>query len=362
MSHQSFTNGRDMKAFIRFATACALFLVHYCKATDQHSVIIVGAGSSGIAAATKLLENNFTDFIILEAENRIGGRIFTVPFGNGLVDLGAQWCHGQKDNIVYEIVKDLDVLKVDDVNSITHLYTKFSVDKNTSDTVNRLFESIYENMEEDPNAASLHDYFVKRYNNSINELYSDKPEILQYAKDATNLYLGAICSLESSFDVSDISTQSEYQICEGDQSLQWNGKGYKIFLDILMKKYPNPNESLPIDDKILLNKEVTNINWQNSFQPNSSKSEVKCSNGEVYYANHVIVTVSLGVLKENGSTMFTPKLPNEKIKAIDDIGFGAVMKIYLLYEEKWWPENLGSLSFVWSEEERERLKHVRITI
>lgn len=50
-------------------------------AQASNTVIIIGAGVAGIAAATKLLRNNFKDFIILEAENRIGGRIQTKPFG-----------------------------------------------------------------------------------------------------------------------------------------------------------------------------------------------------------------------------------------------------------------------------------------
>lgn len=43
--------------------------------------MIVGAGASGIAAASKLIENGFENLIILEAENRIGGRVNTVKFG-----------------------------------------------------------------------------------------------------------------------------------------------------------------------------------------------------------------------------------------------------------------------------------------
>jgi len=50
-------------------------------AQAYNTVIIIGAGVSGIAAATKLLKNKFNNFIILEAENRIGGRIQTLPFG-----------------------------------------------------------------------------------------------------------------------------------------------------------------------------------------------------------------------------------------------------------------------------------------
>lgn len=44
-------------------------------------IVIVGAGAAGIATASKLLENGFEDVLILEAENRIGGRINTTEFG-----------------------------------------------------------------------------------------------------------------------------------------------------------------------------------------------------------------------------------------------------------------------------------------
>lgn len=41
---------------------------------------------------------------MLEAEDRIGGRLHTVSFGENHVDLGAQWCHGKEHNNVYEMV------------------------------------------------------------------------------------------------------------------------------------------------------------------------------------------------------------------------------------------------------------------
>ena len=47
---------------------------------DPPSVIIIGAGAAGIAAASKLLKDGIKDVTILEAENRIGGRIRTVKF------------------------------------------------------------------------------------------------------------------------------------------------------------------------------------------------------------------------------------------------------------------------------------------
>lgn len=49
--------------------------------TKSPRIVIVGAGAAGIGAATKLLENGFENLLILEAENRIGGRVNTVKFG-----------------------------------------------------------------------------------------------------------------------------------------------------------------------------------------------------------------------------------------------------------------------------------------
>lgn len=57
----------------------------------NESVLIIGAGASGCAAAIELIDNRFGDVKILEAENRIGGRIDTRPFAANVVDIGAKW-------------------------------------------------------------------------------------------------------------------------------------------------------------------------------------------------------------------------------------------------------------------------------
>lgn len=38
--------------------------------------------------AARLMENGHNDIVILEAENRTGGRIFSIPFAQGWIDLG----------------------------------------------------------------------------------------------------------------------------------------------------------------------------------------------------------------------------------------------------------------------------------
>lgn len=65
------------------------YLVDTANENKEKRVVIIGAGASGIAASIKLIENGYKNVKILEAENRLGGRIHTVPFGENVVDMGA---------------------------------------------------------------------------------------------------------------------------------------------------------------------------------------------------------------------------------------------------------------------------------
>jgi hypothetical protein len=50
---------------------------------DNYSrFLIIGGGIAGLSAASHLAQNGITDFKLLEARNRIGGRIITVQIGN----------------------------------------------------------------------------------------------------------------------------------------------------------------------------------------------------------------------------------------------------------------------------------------
>ena len=61
----------------------------------NRSVVIVGAGVAGLAAASELRANGFEDVVVLEARDRIGGRIWTDTIGGNIpIDLGASWIHG----------------------------------------------------------------------------------------------------------------------------------------------------------------------------------------------------------------------------------------------------------------------------
>lgn len=55
-----------------------------------YDTIVVGMGASGTAAASTLAKAG-KKVLALEAQDRIGGRVYTVPFGDGVVELGAEW-------------------------------------------------------------------------------------------------------------------------------------------------------------------------------------------------------------------------------------------------------------------------------
>ncbi|KAL9686119.1 hypothetical protein QQ045_023574 [Rhodiola kirilowii] len=64
------------------------------SSSSRSSVIIIGAGISGISAAKVLAENGVDDIFILEASDRIGGRIRKEDFGGVSVELSAGWIAG----------------------------------------------------------------------------------------------------------------------------------------------------------------------------------------------------------------------------------------------------------------------------
>lgn len=48
---------------------------------NHYKVVIIGAGVAGLSAANHLSSNGITDYKILEARNRVGGRIISIEIG-----------------------------------------------------------------------------------------------------------------------------------------------------------------------------------------------------------------------------------------------------------------------------------------
>jgi spermine oxidase len=79
----------------------------------KYKVIIIGAGAAGLSAANSLVKNGMKDFIILEAQNRIGGRIISIDMGASTkVELGANWIHGVLGNPVFEFAMSHGLINI----------------------------------------------------------------------------------------------------------------------------------------------------------------------------------------------------------------------------------------------------------
>lgn len=115
--------------------------------------------------------------------------------------------------------------------------------------------------------------------------------------------------------------------------------GFQSVLDILLSKVPQEN--------IELEHTVKHICWDNS--ENESSVVVECANGRKLYADHLILTVSLGVLK-NCPNMFSPPLPIEKAEAIEKLGFGTVDKINLFFDEPIVDPDVFRVELLWDDE------------
>ncbi|MYB03826.1 MAG: NAD(P)-binding protein, partial [Acidimicrobiaceae bacterium] len=69
-------------------------------------IVIVGAGAAALAAADELQIRGFHNVVLLEARDRVGGRIWTSSIGDGIpVELGATWMHGVRGNPISDIVE-----------------------------------------------------------------------------------------------------------------------------------------------------------------------------------------------------------------------------------------------------------------
>ncbi len=99
--------------------------------------------------------------------------------------------------------------------------------------------------------------------------------------------------------------------------------GYSQIINVLAR-------GLSID----FNQEVIEVDYSSQKGP----VLVKTASGKVYKADHIIVTVPLGVLIAK-DIKFTPALPQAKQSAIDRLGAGFFDKVYLEFEACFWDKN-----------------------
>lgn len=200
------------------------------------SVIIVGSGISGFTVAAKLIENGFSNVTILEAENRIGGRVFTTNFSNGLIDLGAQWCHGVVGNIVHELSDSEEFAETSmDFSKMTFGRSNGSkFDSTECTTLMKLCEKIMSELDSD-DVRNIDQLLTDKFNETIEGKAFDEElaaEVLNNFKKRECSYCG--CDSLSQINVSGFN---KFKDCKGPTWLNWKGKGYKTIFDHVLVKF-----------------------------------------------------------------------------------------------------------------------------
>ncbi|XP_044599468.1 protein anon-37Cs-like [Cotesia glomerata] len=334
-----------------------LHLITHVLTAEEMSpkIVIIGAGASGVAAASRLLQNGFNNITILEAENRIGGRVCSIKIGEYLVDIGGEWVVGEKNNVAFELASPLGLLE----RSADHKELSFVLklfDSNGEEIPSEIFDPLikYLQNEEDSVTENTTGSYGELAEKEINKYVKAHPEI------PTSLY-GPLMHFLNMLKMSEHggATWNEvsakgvrfYDNIPGDPVINWKERTYTTILDILMKKYPNPEEELPVKNITKFNTKVTEIKYE------ETPVKVITANKEEYLADHVIVTVSLGVLQKNIDTLFNPKLPEKKHNAIKNLSFGSTAKIILYYENPWWLNDpVHARGILWTEEDRKEIE------
>lgn len=208
------------------------------KAWKPPKVVFIGAGLSGIAAAVMLIENGLHDVTILEAENRTGGRILSILFADGKIDMGAQWVHGETNNVVYDLVHDKFELGDTGIESTlpTFLLSEGKpANQSEIKALTKLAEKIMTSYSEQSRfSGSLGEYFIARYLVGLNEpefaevVPSLSQQVLDYYEKEINIWNGS----RSWFDVS-ARGNTISNTNDGNQFKTWRDKGYEKVFDFL---------------------------------------------------------------------------------------------------------------------------------
>ncbi|ETN62131.1 spermine oxidase [Anopheles darlingi] len=331
-------------------------------------VLIVGAGAAGIAAAARLLEHGFYNLTILEGENRIGGRIHSVLRGANMLDYGAQWVHGKDNNFVYDMADKYGLLETE-THKENDLYYRSNgepVPKEISDqmmeTLQGLLQSRMDSLKHF--SGSLGAFYDQVFRDALQEGKFGDVDV----RTCNQLYEFFI-KYENTYNATDSLYQVsgagllEFEDNQDEYLINWKNRGFHTLLDLLMKKLPEQHSKpIPVEQYVRFNHTVKSICWRESDGSGNEQSvTVTCTNGAILHATHLIVTVSLGVLQEQHTRWFDPPLPFTKRNAIEGLYIGTIDKMFLEFEEPFWPRD-GSwhgFGLLWEPHDLEQLEPKR---
>lgn len=281
-----------------------------CKSDNEStgkSVLVIGAGISGLAAARQLKEAGFT-VTVLEAQDRVGGRLRSNRTLGIAFDEGASWIHGIDGNPITGLAEKAGMTSAhtDDEDILSYDLGGVLRDDAVFDATETEYYDILETLKTHGSAA-------KSFETVFFELYP------QYANDRLWLFF---LSTYMTFDRGDLDKISSLLYDEGEE--------YGGIEKISTNGYDTIPQYLATGLDVQLNQRVSKINYTN-------EKVVVTHNGTESQADYAIVTVPLGVLKKN-AIQFSPALPAAKQTAIEKLGMNCVNKFLLTWDTAFWDD------------------------
>ncbi|KAG8534075.1 uncharacterized protein KY384_000918 [Bacidia gigantensis] len=300
-----------------------------------------------VRLAQALSNNSVTDFLILEYNSEIGGRCRHASFGkdkNGnpyTVELGANWIQGTQSpgrpaNPIWTLVSICTLRKTRLDSSIIQSQ-KYQVKNNFSDDASietfdtsgpvdytyklKEYETAYRKVEQDAGhiiSDNLHDRSLRAALRDAGWDATGDPQaeaVEYYELDTDYAQISKLSSEE--FDVA--NENSSFHGFSEVNNLVIDPRGFNAFLHGQASEFLKPNDS-----RLLLNKIVTKITYDNSGVI------IQNSDGTCIAADYAITTFSVGVLKSN-HVKFSPALPDWKNTAIQTFEMGVYTKIFLQF-------------------------------
>ena len=283
--------------------------------SNEKTVVVIGGGISGLAAAKKLKEKGFT-VIVLEAQEKVGGRIRTDRSLGVAFDEGASWIHGPIGNPITSLASQAGAntfLTSDDSVEVFNTNGTAYSDTVLTNTENQFKSAL--------NAVRSGGTQTKSFQTVFNSLYPTQ------ANDKLWKYmLSAYLEFDTGGDISKLSSK----FFDDDEAYS----GADV---IITNGYDKVTDYLTTGLDIRLNTRVSSINYANA------KVGIT-ANGNKIEADYVVVSVPLGVLKNNAIS-FSPALPTNKINAISNTNIGNVNKFLLVWNTPFWDTKLQYIGY-----------------
>lgn len=299
-----------------------LRLVHaHTGCMERFDTVVVGAGMAGLTCA-RMLADAGRAAVVLEARERVGGRMSTDRTAGFPVDLGASWIHGIRESPLWELVRTLEIP--------TREFTvgSFQVGGRPMEH----FDGSGRPMDAAASAQWLAD--VEAVDRALADVIARSSPGDSYL-DATERALDA-----SGFDPERIDQIREFfRHRVEEQCGAWIGDldAHGLDEDAIDGDeviFPRGYDELP--RRIAAGVDVRLAHPVRSVRRVDDGWTVDTDHG-AFTADDVVVTVPLGVL-QSGAIGFDPPLPQRASDSVARLGMGVFNKIFLQFPHRFWTE------------------------